>query len=136
MSLPSGQEAAATVLSLLQNQTVLLALLSQALGASGSQHVMTPSGVSLPRSVVNTLLIQLLCNAADGLPEADLVSEQRYLRDATGEYLVDPASVDQLGALVLMHVQPGDSGGERKESRSNPDEWWGAGSTEETVAFF
>ena len=36
--------------------------------------------------------------------EAESISEQRYLKDAAGEYLVDPASLDRHGAFVLMQI--------------------------------
>src|ERR1700674_585851 len=134
--LPSGQAAAATLLSMVQNPTVLTALLSQALGAQGSPDIATPSGASVPRGAINPLLTQLLSNASDGLPEADSISEQRYLRDESGEYLVDPASLDQLGALVLAHIQPKDSRSMTKASYTDSYNWLDANATVESVTFF
>jgi hypothetical protein len=134
--LPSGQAAAATLLSLVQNPTVLTALLSQTLGSQGKQDIATPSGANVPRGAINGLLTQLLSNASNELPEAESVSEQRYLRDAAGEYLVDPASPDQLGALVLFHIQPRESPASRKASNQDLFQWLDAGDSSESVAFF
>ncbi len=134
--LPSGQEAAATLLSLVQNHTVLTALLSQALGSQGNPDIATPSGESVPRGAINGLLTQLLSNASNDLSEAESISEQRYLRDAAGEYLVDPAAPDQVGALVLFHVQPRESIASRKSSNADLFQWLDAGGNAESVAFF
>src|ERR1700722_8706622 len=109
--LPSGQAAAATVFSM------------------GNK----PTGLSVPRGAINTLLTQLLSNASDGLPEADSISEQRYLRDESGEYLVDPASLDQLGALVLAHIQPKDSRSMTKASYTDSYSGLDANATDESV---
>ena len=128
--LPTGQSAAGTLLSLLQNPTIQQALMSQVLGASGAQQVATPSGASVPRAAINSLLSQLLANATEGLPESEEVAEQAYLQGADGEYLVDPASVEQQAALVLSHVTqpPGDS---------IPFESWpDVGSHHEAVEFY
>jgi hypothetical protein len=120
-SLPTGQAAAGTLLGLLQNPTIQQALLSQVLGASGAQQVATPSGVSVPRAAINSLLTQLLANATEGLAESEAITEQSYLQGADGEYLLDPASIEQQAALVLSHVtQPlAESGAD--ESWSNFD---------------
>lgn len=117
-SLPTGQGAAATLLSLFQNPTVQQAVLSQVLGSSGNQEVPTAAGKSVPRGAINALLSQLLSKASDGLPEAESISEQSYLQDSSGEYLVDPASFDQQAALVLSYLQ-------RKTPRGvqEPMEW-------------
>lgn len=104
--LPTGQPAAATLVSLLQNPSVLTALMSQALGASGNPQVATATGTSLPRGAINGLLMQLLANASEELAESDSPSEQAYLQDDSGEYLIDPASSEQQAALVLSHLQP------------------------------
>jgi len=105
-ALPTGQPAAATLVGLLQNPAVRQALLSQVLGSSGSQQVATATGASLPRGAINSLLMQLLANASEGLPESDSISEQTYLQGESGEYLIDPASPEQQAALVLSHLQP------------------------------
>jgi hypothetical protein len=129
-SLPTGQSAAGTLLSLLQNPTIQQALMSQVLGASGTPQVVTPSGTSVPRAAINSLLTQLLANATEGLPESEETAEQSYLQGADGEYLVDPASVEQQAALVLSHFAqpPGDS---------LPFESWSdAGSHDEAVEFY
>jgi hypothetical protein len=104
-ALPTGQGAAATLLGLLQNPTVQQALMSQVLGASGTQQVPTPSGTNLPRGAINGLLAQLLANATEGLVEYESISEQSYLQGESGEYLIDPASPEQQAALVLSHLQ-------------------------------
>ena len=103
--LPSGQTAAATLLGVLQNPTVQQALMSQVLGASGTQQVPAASGASLPRGAINSLLMQLLANATEGLAESDSISEQEYLQDDSGEYMIDPASPEQQAAIVLAHLQ-------------------------------
>jgi hypothetical protein len=105
-ALPTGQPAAATLVSLLQNPSVLQALMSQVLGASGTPQVATATGTSLPRGAINGLLMQLLANASEGLVESDQPSEQSYLQDDLGEYLIDPASSEQQAAVVLSHLQP------------------------------
>ena len=105
--LPSGQSAAATLLGLIQNPTVQQALMSQVLGAAGTQQVTAPSGASLPRAAINGLLTQLLANATEGLVESESISEQSYLQGESGEYLIDPASPEQQAAVVLSHLQPG-----------------------------
>ena len=115
--LPAGQGAAATLLSLLQNPTVQHALLSQVLGSTGGEQVRAASGQNLPRAAINNLLMQLLANAAEGLPEAESISEQSYLLGESGEYLVDPASPEQQSALVLAHIQAAGL----PRSRSNTD---------------
>jgi hypothetical protein len=120
-TLPTGQGAAATILSLLQNPTVQQALLSQVLGSAGGQQVPTGSGTSIPRGVINSLLTQLLANASEALPESESISEQTYLQDASGEYLVDPASLDQHAALVLSHLQRRSTA----RVRSDTDDWIG-----------
>lgn len=104
-SLPTGQGAAATLLSLIQNPTVQHALLSQVLGSSGNQQVPTATGTSLPRGAINSLLTHLLANASEALPESESISEQSYLRDASGNYRVDPASLEQQAALVLSQLE-------------------------------
>jgi hypothetical protein len=107
-ALPTGQGAAATLVSLLQNPTVQQALLSQGLGSSGSEQVLTPSGTSLPRTAVNNLLSQLLANASESLPESEEMLDDAaddFLRDGDGNYLVDPASPDQQAALVLSRLR-------------------------------
>jgi hypothetical protein len=104
-ALPTGQPAAATLVGLLQNPAVRQALLSQVLGSSGSQQIPTATGTSLPRGAINSLLMQLLANASEGLPESDSISEQTYLQGESGEYLVDPASPEQQAALVLSHLE-------------------------------
>ena len=101
--MPTGQSAAGTLLGLLQNPAIQQALLSQVLGASGTQQVTTPSGASVPRGAINGLLSQLLANATESLPESEGIDEQSYLLGANGEYLVDPASPEQQAALVLSH---------------------------------
>jgi hypothetical protein len=106
--LPTGQPAAATLVSLLQNPTVQKALMSQVFGASGTPQVTTATGATLPRGAINGLLMQLLANASEGLGESEELSEQSYLQDDSGEYLIDPASSEQQAALVLSHLQ-GDS---------------------------
>ena len=106
-ALPTGQAAAATLLGLLQNPTVKEALLSQVLGAAGKQQVPAASGASLPRGEINSLLMQLLANATEGLVESESISEQSYLQDESGEYLIDPASPEQQAAVVLSHLQSG-----------------------------
>jgi hypothetical protein len=128
--LPTGQSAAGTLLGLLQNPTIQQALMSQVLGASGTQQVATPSGTSVPRAAINSLLTQLLANATEGLPESEGIAEQSYLQGADGEYLVDPASVEQQAALVLSHfTQPsGDS--------LSFESWSDAGSHDEAVEFY
>jgi len=121
---------------MVQNPTVLTALLSQALGSQGNPDIATPSGASVPRGAINGLLTQLLSNASNELPEAESISEQRYLRDEAGEYLVDPASPEQLSALVLFHVQPRESTAARKASKQDLFQWLDAGDSAESVAFF
>jgi hypothetical protein len=106
-ALPTGQGAAATLLGLLQNPTVQQALMSQVLGSSGNQQVPAASGASLPRGAINSLLMQLLANATEGLVESESISEQSYLQDESGEYLIDPASPEQQAAVVLSHLQSG-----------------------------
>lgn len=103
--LPTGQPAAATLVSLLQNPTVQKALMSQVFGTSGTPQVTTATGATLPRGAINGLLMQLLANASEGLGESEELSEQSYLQDDSGEYLIDPASSEQQAALVLSHLQ-------------------------------
>jgi hypothetical protein len=105
LSLPTGQSAAATLVSLLQNQAVLRALMSPVFGSSGSPQVTTAAGTTLPRGAINGLLMQLLANASEGLSESESLADQSYLQDASGEYLIDPASFDQQAALVLSQLQ-------------------------------
>lgn len=106
-TLPTGQGAAATLLGILQNPSVQQALMSQVLGQAGKQQIPAASGASLPRGAINSLLMQLLANATEGLVESESISEQEYLQDDSGEYLVDPASPEQQAAVVLFHLQPG-----------------------------
>jgi hypothetical protein len=118
-ALPTGQGAAATLLSLFQNPTVQQAVLSQVLGAAGSQEVPTAAGKNVPRGAINALLGQLLAKASDGLPEADSISEG-YLQDETGKYLIDPASFEQQAALVLSYLRH-----KSPEEAQEPMEWIG-----------
>jgi hypothetical protein len=104
LSLPTGQGAAGALLGLLQNPTIQQALLSQVLGSSGAQQIATPSGASVPRAAINNLLTQLLANATENLPESEAIAEQSYLQGADGEYLIDPASLEQQAALVLSRL--------------------------------
>jgi hypothetical protein len=104
-SLPTGQSAAATVFSLLKNPAIQRALMSQVLGDSGSPQVSTAAGTTVPRGAVNNLLMQLLANASEGLPEQESAVDESYLQDASGKYLVDPASLDQRAAVVLSRLQ-------------------------------
>lgn len=103
-SLPTGQAAAGTLLGLLQNPAIQQALLSQVLGASGAQQIATPSGAIVPRAAINSLLTQLLANATETLPESEDVTDQSYLQGSDGEFLVDPASLEQQAALVLSRL--------------------------------
>jgi len=145
-ALPTGQGAAATLLSLFQNPTVQQALLSQVLGSSGNQQVQTDSGTSLPRGAVNAVLSQLLNNASEALAESESISEQNYLQDASGEYLVDPASLDQHAALILSHLQrraPADDrleavewGLEAVSAMDSSEEWPEVGESFESVSFY
>src|SRR5262249_38588433 len=122
--LPTGQGAAATLVSLLQNPIVQQALMSQVLGEHGKQQVTTPSGSSVPRGAINSLLAQLLAGASEALPESEAISEQTYLQE-DGEYLIDPASPEQQAALVLSRLQSTRQG--RLQSNSSeflePAEW-------------
>jgi hypothetical protein len=127
--LPTGQGAAGALLGLLQNPTIQQALLSQALGASGAQQVATPSGTSVPRAAINSLLTQLLANATESLPESEAIAEQAYLQGSDGEYLIDPASLEQQAALVLSQVT-------RPLRGLFPSEDWPADSNDETVEFY
>jgi hypothetical protein len=104
-ALPTGQGAAATILALFQDPTVRQALLSQALGNAGKDELQAASGATLPRGAINDLLVQLLANASESLPEAESLSEQSYLLAESGEYLIDPASPEQQAALVLAHLR-------------------------------
>ena len=104
-ALPTGQDAAGAILSILGNETFRKSLLSQVLGSTGAEQVRTATGTSLPRAAINNLLAQLFTNATEGLPEAESISEQSYLLGESGEYLVDPASPEQQAALVLSHLQ-------------------------------
>ena len=104
-SLPTGQSAAATLFGLLKNQAVQRALMSQVLGDSGAPQVATAAGTTVPRGAVNNLLMQLLANASEGLPEQESAMDESYLQDASGEYLADPASFDQQAAVVLSRLQ-------------------------------
>jgi hypothetical protein len=134
-TLPAGQLAAATLLGLLKNPAVQQSLLSQILGPSGNQQVVAPSGATLPRAAINGLLTQLLSNASDSLPEYESITEQSWLRDATGEYLVDPASPDQVGALVLSHLQyrsPARPG----RATGNAYQWLDVEGSDEAVEFY
>lgn len=145
-TLPTGQGAAATLLSLFQNPIVQQALLSQVLGSSGSQQVQTSSGTSLPRGAINALLSQLLTNASEALPESESISEHSYLRNETGEYVIDPASFDQHAALVLSHVQrkaPAENYAESTEwvvealpDIESSEEWPEVDESAERVAFY
>jgi hypothetical protein len=90
---------------LLKNPTVQQALMSQVLGASGTPQVTTAAGTTVPREAVNNLLMQLLANASESLPEQESVTDESYLQDAGGGYLVDPASFDQRAAVVLSRLQ-------------------------------
>jgi hypothetical protein len=147
-SLPTGQSAAATVFGLLKNPTVQQALMSQVLGASGTPQVATAAGTSLPRAAVNSLLMQLLANASEGLPEQESALDEGYLQDARGQYLVDPASFDQRAAFVLSRLQsesfpslPADPGELFSPVEWMPDEFeegWPAGAREssESVRFY
>jgi hypothetical protein len=104
-SLPTGQSAAATFFGLLKNPAVQQALVSQVFGGSGTPQVTTAAGTTVPRGAVNNLLMQLLANASEGLPEQESAMDESYLQDASGEYLADPASVDQQAAVVLSQLQ-------------------------------
>jgi hypothetical protein len=142
-ALPTGQGAAATLLGLFQNPTVQQAVLSQVLGASGSQEVPTAAGKNVPRGAINALLSQLLTKASDELPEAESISED-YLQDGTGKYLIDPASFDQQAALVLSYLRHRNSE-EAQESVEwisesfsdiNSEEWPAVDEISEAVAFY
>jgi hypothetical protein len=129
-ALPTGQGAAGTLLGLLQDPTIQQALLSQVLGSSGAQQVATPSGTSVPRAAINNLLAQLLANATENLPESEEIAEQSYLQGADGEFLIDPASLEQQAALVLSHLR-------RPLHESYPSEGWAeVGSPDEAVEFY
>ena len=104
-SLPTGQSAAATFFGLLKNRAVQQALASQVFGGSGTPQVTTAAGTTVPRGAINNLLMQLLANASEGLPEQEQAMDESYLQDASGEYLADPASFDQQAAVVLSRLQ-------------------------------
>jgi hypothetical protein len=146
-TLPTGPAAAATLLSLLQNPAVQRALVSQVLGASGSPKVTTASGTDVPRAAINGLLAQLLANASEGLDESESEDEQAYLQDDSGEYLIDPASPEQQGALVLARLQPDresafdSDDGESDEAaewaiEAQPDEWVEFADSVESMGFY
>ncbi len=104
-TLPTGPAAAATLLGLFRNPAVQRALMSQVLGAVGSPNVATAAGTDVPRAAINGLLAQLIANASEGLAESQSIDEQTYLQDESGEYMVDPASPEQQGAVVLAHLE-------------------------------
>jgi hypothetical protein len=104
-SLPTGQSAAATLFGLLKNRAVQRALMSQILGDSGTPQIATADGTDVPRGEINHLLMRLLANASEGLPEQESVMDESYLQDASGDYLLDPASFDQRAAVVLSRLQ-------------------------------
>jgi hypothetical protein len=104
-ALPTGQSAAATFFDLLNNPAVKQALVSQVFGGSGTPQVTTAAGTTVPRGAVNNVLMQLLAKASEGLPEHESAMDESYLQDASGEYLADPASVDQQAAVVLARLQ-------------------------------
>ena len=104
-SLPTGQTAAATFFGLLNNPAVRQALVSQVFGGAGTPQVTSAAGATVPRGAVNNLLMQLLANASEGLPEQESAMDESYLQDDAGEYLADPASVDQRAAVVLARLQ-------------------------------
>jgi hypothetical protein len=104
LGLPTGRGAAGTLLGLLQNPTVHKALLSQVLGKAGAPQIPTPSGALVPRAAINNLLTQLLANATEDLPESESVDGESYLQGVDGEFLVDPASLEQQAALVLSRL--------------------------------
>lgn len=147
-ALPTGQGAAATLLGLLGNRTVQQALMSQVLGASGSQQIPTASGTSVPRGEINSLLMQLLANASEGLAESESISEQSYLQGESGEYLIDPASPEQQAALVLESVRPARFSSDSDEfaevaewmieglADSESEEWLEFEESTETVRFY
>jgi hypothetical protein len=102
--LPTGRGAAGALLGLLQNPAVHQSLLSQVLGSAGAPRIPTPSGASVPRAAINNLLTQLLANATEDLPESEAADGESYLQGADGEYLIDPASLEQQAALVLSRL--------------------------------
>ena len=145
-TLPTGQGAAATLISLFHNPTVQQALLSQVFGSSGSQQVQTESGTSLPRGAINAVLSQLLNNASEALTESESISEQSYLQNAAGQYLVDPASLDQHAALILSHLlrnAPAEDAPEAEEweieaipAMESSEEWPEVDESFEAVSFY
>ena len=104
-ALPTGQSAAATFFDLLNNPAVKQALVSQVFGGSGTPQVTTAAGTTVPRGAVNNVLMQLLAKASEGLPEHESAMDESYLQGASGEYLADPASIDQQAAVVLARLQ-------------------------------
>jgi hypothetical protein len=151
-SLPTGQSAAATLFGLLKNQAVQRALMSQVLGDSGAPQVATAAGTTVPRGAVNNLLMQLLANASESLPEQESAADESYLQDGSGEYLADPAAFDQRAAVVLsrlqsesvvpFHVDPGEFftavGWMPDESEAGQAEGWppGIDESDEAVRFY
>jgi hypothetical protein len=121
--------------------------MSQVLGDSGTPQVSTAAGTTVPRGAINNLLMQLLANASEGLPAQESVMDESYLQDASGDYLVDPASFDQRAAVVLsrlqsesfvpFHVDPGEFftpvGWMSDESEAGQGEAWLGG---ESVRFY
>lgn len=104
-TLPGGQGAAGTLLSLMQNPAVQQALMSQVMGAAGAPSVTAATGAQIPRGAVNNLLMQLLASASEALDESDEAADESYLRDRRGAYVADPASPEQQAAVVLAHLQ-------------------------------
>jgi hypothetical protein len=142
-ALPTGQGAAATVLALFRHPIVRQALLSQALGSAGKEQVQAASGAALPRGAINDLLVQLLANASDGLPEAESLGDESYLLTESGEYVVDPAVPEQQAALVLAHLESTASAEvesvdafEWTDSESDWDSVEDLGEADEAVQFF
>ena len=110
-ALPSGSAAAAVLIGLFQDPSIRQALSSQVLGLAGNPQLPIAAGMQIPRAAINNLLVHLLTNAAESLPESDEITDQEYLMDESGEYLIDPASPEQQAALVLSLLKrPGRAG--------------------------
>ena len=101
-----GSTAAAKLLQLTQNPDVLKSLLALSLGKHGKQEIKTDkSGKNVKVGAVMNLLSTLLSEAVDDADELARTGVQSsYLYDREGEFLVDPASLEQRAGLLYESI--------------------------------
>ncbi|MFZ0611479.1 MAG: hypothetical protein WAM73_04515 [Desulfobacterales bacterium] len=103
---PGGTSATAQILALIRNPIFLQGLLGQVLGGAGKSTVQAgaqqaPIPTAAMMNALGALSTQAAAETAEVLGDEDSVEAMEYLKDESGNFLVDPANPDERAQRVL-----------------------------------